>query len=57
MILAIDLGNYNIKTSEGIHFISTFKEFDGIDPGERRLLTYNGKKYVMELKSSFEWIQ
>ena len=46
MILAIDLGNYNIKTSEGIHFISTFNEFDGIDPGERRLLTYNGKKYI-----------
>ncbi len=54
MILAIDLGNYNIKTSEGIHFISTFNEFDGIDPTERRLLTYNGKKYVMELKSSFD---
>lgn len=54
MILAIDLGNYNIKTSEGIHFISTFAEFDGIDPGERKLLNYNGKDYVMELKSSFD---
>ena len=54
MILAIDLGNYNIKTSEGIHFISTFAEFDGIDPGERKVLTYNGKDYVMELKSSFD---
>lgn len=54
MILAIDLGNYNIKTSEGVHFISTFAEFDGIDPGERKLLNYNGKDYVMELKSSFD---
>ena len=54
MILAIDLGNYNIKTSEGIRFISTFAEFDGIDPGERKLLNYNGKDYVMELKSSFD---
>ena len=54
MILAIDLGNYNIKTSEGIHFISTFEQFDGIDPGERKILTYNGKEYVMELKSSFD---
>lgn len=54
MILAIDLGNYNIKTSEGINFISTFAEFDGIDPGERKLLNYNGKDYVMELKSSFD---
>jgi len=54
MILAIDLGNYNIKTSEGIHFISTFAEFDGIDLGERKVLTYNGKEYVMEHKSSFD---
>lgn len=54
MILAIDLGNYNIKTSEGIHFISTFEPFDGLDPGERKILTYNGKEYVMELKSSFD---
>ena len=54
MILAIDLGNYNIKTSEGTHFISTFEPFDGLDPGERKILTYNGKEYVMELKSSFD---
>ncbi len=54
MILAVDLGNYNIKTSENIKFISTFTEFDGIDPQENKVLTLDGKDYVMELKTSFD---
>ena len=54
MILAVDLGNYNIKTSENIKFISTFTEFDGIDPQENKVLTLDGNDYVMELKTSFD---
>ncbi len=54
MILTVDLGNYNIKTSEDIQFISTFAEFDGLDPQETKVLRFDGKEYVMELKSSFD---
>lgn len=54
MILAVDLGNYNIKTSEGVQFISTFSEFDGVDPQEEKILRFDGKEYVMELKTSFD---
>lgn len=54
MILAVDLGNYNIKTSEDVQFISTFEEFDRVDPSENKILKFEGKEYVMEKKGSFD---
>ena len=54
MILAVDLGNYNIKTSEDISFISTFEEFDGVDPSESKVIKICDKEYVMEKKGSFD---
>lgn len=50
----IDLGNYNIKLSEDIKFISSYIEFDGADTSESNILEYNGKKYAMEFENDFD---
>jgi len=47
MILAIDLGNYNIKTSEGICFPSTFKKDVSANPLGEEILEYNGETFIM----------
>lgn len=48
MILAVDLGNYNIKTSEGIHFSSRFTEDNtGAAPSGEEILEYNNRTYLM----------
>lgn len=52
MILAVDLGNYNIKTSEGIVFESRFQEVEKED-FDTELLELNNKFYKME-SGSFE---
>ena len=50
----IDLGNYNIKLSEDIKFISSYIEFDGADTSESNILEFNGKKYAMEFENDFD---
>lgn len=52
MILAVDLGNYNIKTSEGIVFESRFQEVEKED-FDTELVELNNKFYRME-SGSFE---
>lgn len=52
MILAVDLGNYNIKTSEGIIFESRFQEVEKED-FDTELLELDNKFYKME-SGSFE---
>lgn len=47
MILAIDLGNYNIKTSEGICFPSTFTKDVSANPLGEEILEYNGETFIM----------
>lgn len=53
MILAIDLGNYNIKTSEGVIFPSTFTEGVPANPVGEEILAFNGTSYTMT-KGSFD---
>ena len=52
-ILAIDMGNYNIKTSEGIMFISTFTEGEVLNPQGEEVIEFEGKTYMME-KGTFD---
>lgn len=52
-ILAIDLGNYNIKTSEDFMAISTFVEGEVLNPQGEEVLIFDGKTYMME-KGSFD---
>lgn len=47
MILTIDLGNYNIKTSEGVCFPSTFKKDISANPLGEEILEYNGETFIM----------
>lgn len=47
MILAVDLGNYNIKTSEGISFSSTFTKEISSNPVGEEIIKYNGNAYTM----------
>lgn len=54
MILAVDLGNYNIKTSEGVVFSSRFvKDNNKVEPLESSSIEYNGNTYYME-RGNFE---
>lgn len=53
MILAIDLGNYNIKTSEGINFSSTFTEEVSSNPVGEEIIKFNNKTYTMT-KGNFD---
>ncbi|WP_338631868.1 ParM/StbA family protein [Clostridium baratii] len=52
MILAVDLGNYNIKTSEGVIFESRFEEVEKED-FDTDLMELDGRYYKME-SGSFE---
>ena len=52
-ILAIDLGNFSIKTSEEIIFTSTFEEGKSDNPLGETILKYDGKFYTM-FKGSFD---
>lgn len=54
MILSFDLGNYNIKTSREVKFISTFREVIDIDATEMNVIEYKGKKYIMETMDKFD---
>lgn len=47
MILAVDLGNYNIKTSEGVVFNSKFTEGVSENPVGEEIIKFNGKTYTM----------
>lgn len=53
MILAVDLGNYNTKTSTGFSFSSRFTTGEFAPVGEETL-EFNGTTYVMA-KGSFEF--
>lgn len=55
MILAVDLGNYNIKTSEGIIFPSRFVEDStGVAPVGEEIISYEGRTFLME-KGTFDF--
>lgn len=42
MIIGVDLGNYAVKTSEEVHFLSKVKESNGFM--EEKEIIYEGKK-------------
>lgn len=44
--LAVDLGNFNIATSEGVIFSSRYEKATDIAPGEE-IITYNGESFLM----------
>ena len=48
MILAVDLGNYNIKTSEGVIFESRYQEVEKED-FDNELVEIGNKYYKMEV--------
>ena len=52
--ILIDLGNYNIKLTDQVKFISPYIVFDGADTSENNILEYKGKKYVMEFEADFD---
>lgn len=55
MILSIDLGNFNVKTSEGVKFSSNFTVLDlASENFDTNILTYNGVSYSMDKKDAFE---
>lgn len=55
MILAIDLGNFNVKTSEGKIFSSCFKVQDlASESFDKAVLSYDGVNYSMDRKDGFE---
>lgn len=47
-LLAIDLGNYNVKTSTGVIFNSKFTTVTPADTKEEFCLEYNGVKYYID---------
>lgn len=51
--LEIDLGNYNVKSSVGVIFRSTFVEGKPANPLGENVITYNGNSYTME-KGTFD---
>lgn len=54
MIIAVDLGNFSVKTSEGIIFSSRFVEGDkNFSPIGEETIEFDGKFYTME-KGEFE---
>ncbi|MBN1079250.1 ParM/StbA family protein [Clostridium botulinum] len=53
MILAVDLGNYNIKTSEEVIFSSRFVQDSDFAPVGEDIIEYNNKIYTMQ-KGEFE---
>lgn len=52
--ILMDLGNYNIKLTDEVKFISPYMIFDGADESEKNILEYKGVKYVMEFESDFD---
>lgn len=54
-ILAVDLGNYNINTSEGKMFIATFREGLPDNPQGEDIITINERNYCMAKESSFDF--
>lgn len=55
MILAVDLGNYNIKTSEGVIFKSTFSEGIPANPLGEEVISFGDNTYCMDKESEFEY--
>lgn len=54
MIIGVDLGNYAVKSSEKIHFLSKISEIDNFT-GDNRVV-YNGKNiYIGEGEFSTDW--
>lgn len=54
MILGVDLGNYSVKTSEKISFLSKVSEIESFS--EEGKIEYNGKKiYIGEGEFSTDW--
>lgn len=55
IILAVDLGNYNVKTSEGIIFPAKFKEDNSESaPIGEEVIIFNGRTFLME-KGSYDF--
>lgn len=53
MILAVDLGNFNIKTSEGVIFESRYEKIESPEDFDNELVEIDNKFYKME-SGSFE---
>lgn len=51
--LAVDLGNFNIKTSEDVCFVSTYTSEKQINPSMEQMIGFNGIEYCME-KGTFD---
>lgn len=54
-ILAVDLGNYNINTSEGKMFIATFSEGEPDNPQGEDVITIGENSYCMAKEGSFDF--
>lgn len=54
MIIGVDLGNYAVKTSEKIHFLSKISEMDSFT-GENKILYNDKTMYVGEGEFSTDW--
>lgn len=50
----VDLGNYNIKLTGEVKFISPYIVYDGIDGAEKNIIEIKGVKYAMEFESDFD---
>lgn len=55
MILAVDLGNYNINTSEDVKFPSTFTEGLVENPIGEEIVTIGDKSYCMAKEGAFDY--
>lgn len=55
MIIAIDLGNYNLKSSESFMALSTFKKHSNINPLNEEILEIGGIAYAMDTVCPFEY--
>lgn len=54
-ILAVDLGNYNVNTSEDVIFKATFTEGEPINSIGEEILTIGDKVYCMDKETAFEY--
>lgn len=54
MIIGVDLGNYAVKTSEKVHFLSKISEMDSFT-GENKIIYNDKTMYVGEGEFSTDW--
>lgn len=54
MIIGVDLGNYAVKTSERVHFLSKISEMDNFT-GDNKVIYNNRSIYIGEGEFSTDW--